>query len=150
MVLEKSPSIAFVDTMIPSALVHLLEDSLGHFVTLPLTLGRSRSLVTSPINSITSLEISKEMGGKTSVDFKTFSARENTGKRHRRQEGLFIEKNHIGFYKLVLPLGLEHLHDDLLLLDEESPHNLLSHGFVAQHSTVSPKQIYDYVLFVYY
>ena len=55
-----------------------------------------------------------------------------------RQGGLFID-NQIGLSGLVFPLGLENLHDDLLLLNEESSHDLLPHGLVTQHSAISPK-----------
>ena len=61
-----------------------------------------------------------------------------TAKQAERQEGLFID-NQIGLSCLVFPLGLENLHDDLLLLNEESSHDLLPHGFVAQHSAISPR-----------
>ena len=57
-----------------------------------------------------------------------------------RQEGLFID-NQVGLSCLVFPLGLENLHDDLLLLDEESSHDLLTHRLVAQNSTIGPKEI---------
>ena len=59
-------------------------------------------------------------------------------KQRGRQEGLFID-NQIGLSRLVFPLGLENLHDDLLLLDEESPHDLLTNGLVAQDSAISPR-----------
>ena len=39
----------------------------------------------------------------------------------------------------VLALGLEDLHDDLLLLDEEGPHDLLPDGLVAEHAAVGPE-----------
>ena len=35
-------------------------------------------------------------------------------------------------------LGLEDLHHDLLLLDEEGADDLLPDGLVAQHSTIGP------------
>ena len=61
-----------------------------------------------------------------------------TIKQPGRQEGLFID-NQVGLSCLVFPLGLENLHDDLLLLDEESPHDLLTNGLVAQDSAISPR-----------
>ena len=40
---------------------------------------------------------------------------------------------------ILLALGLQHFHDDLLFLDEESADNLLPDGLVAQDSSVSPE-----------
>ena len=63
-----------------------------------------------------------------------------TIKQPGRQEGLFID-NQVGLSCLVFPLSLENLHDDLLLLDEESSHDLLTHRLVAQNTSISPKDI---------
>ena len=40
---------------------------------------------------------------------------------------------------LLGALGLENLHNDLLLLNEEGPHDLLPDGLVAQHAAVGPE-----------
>ena len=40
---------------------------------------------------------------------------------------------------ILLALSLQHFHNDLLFLDQESADNLLPHGLVAQDSTVSPE-----------
>ena len=42
------------------------------------------------------------------------------------------------FLPLVFALGLQNLHYYFLLLNKESPYDLLPHSLVAQHSTVGP------------
>ncbi len=39
------------------------------------------------------------------------------------------------------PLRLKDFHDDLLLLDEESAHDLLPHGLVTEDAAVSPEHL---------
>ena len=40
---------------------------------------------------------------------------------------------------ILLALGLQHFHDDLLFLDQESANDLLPDGLVAQDSSISPE-----------
>ena len=60
------------------------------------------------------------------------NARERTG----RPFGQF-------FLPLVFALGLQNLHDYLLLLNKESPNYLLPHSLVTQYTTIGSKYRYD-------